>query len=172
MDEPITVNNLLSKMQAGWDNFQTYLKTFTPEQLTGPTDAEGWTVKDHIVHLAGWEDGIAALLTGDSRSERMGLDETAWGWEGFETKNALMQQQNKDKSLDEVLAMFAAAHQRMVEAVQSLTDADLLRPYRSFEGDTTPDNDPDHAIIWSVIGNSYGHYEEHQPWIDTLVKGA
>lgn len=172
MDEPITVSNLLSKMQAGWDNFQAYLKTFTPEQLTGPTDAQGWTVKDHIAHLALWEDGIAALLVRQSRAARMGLDEAAWSSDGFEIKNAVMQQQHRDKSLAEVMQMFEAAHQRMVAAVQSLSDADLLRPVAYYAGDPAPDDDINNAIIWSVIGNSYGHYEEHQPWIDALVQGT
>ncbi|MBI5667486.1 MAG: maleylpyruvate isomerase N-terminal domain-containing protein [Chloroflexi bacterium] len=172
MSEEISVRNLLDKMQNGWDEFQAYLKTLTPEQMTVPTDAQGWTVKDHIAHLALWEDGIAALLTGQSRREQMGLDEAAWNSGDFDIQNAAMQRQHRDKPLDEVLAMFEAAHRRMVEAVQSLTDDDLKRPYAYYEGKPAADDSLDNAIIWSIVGNSYGHYEEHQPWIDAIARGA
>lgn len=171
MSEEISVRNLLGKMQKGWDEFQAYLQSLTPEQLTGPTDAEGWTAKDHIAHLAVWEDGIAALLARQSRHERMGLDEATWKSDDFDTQNAAIRQQHKDKSLDEVMHMFVDAHQRLVEAVQSLTDADLKRPYAYYQGKPASDDNLDNAVIWSVVGNSYGHYEEHRPWIDAIVRG-
>lgn len=172
MSDEISVSNLLGKMQEGWDKFQAYLKTLTPEQMTQPTDAVGWTVKDHLAHLAAWEDGIAALLRKQSRRERMGLDEATWASEGFDEQNAAVREQHKNKSLDEVMRFFAEAHQRLVEAVQSLTDDDLKRSYDYYAQKPAMDESPDRMVIWSIVGNSYGHYEEHQPWIDAIAKGS
>ena len=73
-DFQVTTTELVSRMQKGWDDFQAYLKTLTLEQVTQPTDAAGWTVKDHIIHLATWEDGVYALLEKQPRHEQMGLD--------------------------------------------------------------------------------------------------
>lgn len=169
--EEISVSSLLSRLQTGWDTFQAYLKSLTPEQLTGPTDAEGWTAKDHITHLAAWEDGIAALLRKQSRQEQMGLDDTLWASGSFDAQNAVIRDQHKHKSLDEVMQYFTDAHQRLVEAVQSLTDDDLKRSYDYYAQKPGVDDSPDRMVIWSIVGNSYGHYEEHQPWIDAIVNG-
>ncbi len=156
---------LLAKMQDGWSHFQAYLKTLTDKQLTTPVDDVGWTVKDHLVHLAAWEDGIAALLKKQSRRERMKVDPEAWNSGDFDKINAVIQSRYKDKSLADVLKMFEDAHRRMVEAVQQLSDQDLRRSYRAFDQNSTSEN----PVVGSIIGNSYGHYEEHRPWIEAIV---
>ena len=62
-DNPdVSTAELLSRTKLGWDSLQAYIKSLTPEQLTVPTDPAGWTVKDHLIHLAVWEDGIVAVL--------------------------------------------------------------------------------------------------------------
>ena len=72
---PVTTREMLRRLQNGWDNFQAYLKTLTPDQLTQHKDAGGWRIQDHVMHLAVWEDGMEALLSGQSRQARMG-----WRW--------------------------------------------------------------------------------------------
>ncbi|HMQ29448.1 MAG TPA: maleylpyruvate isomerase N-terminal domain-containing protein [Chloroflexaceae bacterium] len=42
-------------------------------QLDEPADVAGWTVRDHLVRLAVWAEGIAALLRRDDRWAAMGL---------------------------------------------------------------------------------------------------
>src|SRR5438876_657542 len=73
-----TTKELLKRMQDGWNNFQAYLKTLSDDQMTKPVDDVGWTVKDHLVHLAACEDGIAALMSGNSGWERMNVDQATW----------------------------------------------------------------------------------------------
>ncbi len=167
MSDEITVSTreMLKRMQDGWDSFQAYLKTLAEQQMTVPGDDVGWTVKDHIVHLAAWEDGIAALLAGQSRRERMGVDQETWKSGDFDRINAVIQAQHKGKSLAEARKMLEDAHQRLVDGVRQLSDQDLLRPYRSFDQNSTSDN----PIFASIVGNSYGHYEEHKPWIEGIV---
>ncbi len=79
MDDMVSSRvELLQNIDAGWNRFYGYLKTLSDEQLSTPTDASGWTVKDHLTHLAIWEDGIYGLLMGHSRREQMGIDEATW----------------------------------------------------------------------------------------------
>src|SRR5258706_3915146 len=162
---PVTTGELLRRMQNGWDEFQAYLKTLTPEQLTLPSDAAGWTAKDHIMHLAVWEDGIEALLGGKSRQARMGVDDATWksDWQAdqYFRINDVIFQQHKNKSLDEVLTAFNSIHERMIKTVGALADADLMCPYNSYD----PQSKSENPVFGSIVGNTFGHYEEHRPWI-------
>lgn len=166
-EQVMTKAELLQHMQQGWNDFNAYLKTLTPEQLTRPTDAAGWTAKDHIMHIVVWEDGIDALLSGTSRRERMGLDQATWDSRDFDQMNAVIQQCHKDKSLAEVMQTFQTVHQRLIAKIETLTDADLQRPYKHYQSDSTADK----PVIGWVKGNTYEHYAEHRPWIAAIVAG-
>ncbi len=166
--QPVSRMELLGKIEEGWNAFQSYLKTLTDDQLTKLTDAQGWTVKDHLTHLVVWEDGVYALLEKQPRAEWMGLDSQTLASGDYDKMNAIIQQHEKDKPLAEVLKQSQEVHQRLVNKIKMLTDADLTRPCREFQSDsssTTP-------IINLISGNTYGHYEEHQPWIEAIVKGS
>lgn len=161
----VTTAELVRRMQQGWNEFQAYLKTLTVEQMTQPTDAAGWTVKDHVMHLAVWEDGIYALLRRQSRPERMGLDAETWESGDYDRMNAIIQQCHRDKSLKDVLDSFQETHRQLVDHIQTLSDADLMRPYRDY----APNSTADRPVYVYIVGNTYGHYEEHHPWIDAIA---
>ncbi len=96
-DNPeVTTAELLSRMQEGWESLQAYIKTLSPQQLTEPTDAAGWTVKDHLIHLAVWENGVDAALSRDNRAARMGLTPEQWASDDYDIMNAVIQQAHKD----------------------------------------------------------------------------
>ena len=75
---PIPKAELLAALQTGWGDFFVYLSQFSDQQMIQPTDAGGWTAKDHVVHLAMWENGLNALLQRISRHEYMGIPYEAW----------------------------------------------------------------------------------------------
>ena len=159
---------LLAKINQGWDDFQAYLASLSPADFTANTDAAGWTVKDHVMHLVVWEDGIRALLEGQSRHKHMGLDDATWETGDFDAVNAVIQQQHHDKPLDEVLTEFRDAHTGLLAKLETLSDADLQRPYNHYQ----PDPKRDKPIIDWIIGDTYEHYAAHQPWIATIVRGS
>ncbi len=168
MTENSTPNKaeLLTRIEAGWNELNARIQALTEAQLTGPTDAAGWTGKDHLMHLAVWEGGIVALLNGQSRREAMGVDEAAWESKEYDRINAIIQQRHKDLPLAEVLKTFRQVHQRMIDTLENLTEEDLQRPYSSFQ----PIFNGDGPIINRIIGNTFHHYAEHLPYIDAIVK--
>ncbi len=165
MSELVTTTEMLNRLQNGWDTIQAYLKTLTPEQMTVPTDSAGWTVKDHVIHMATWEDGLLALLMQQPRHERMGLDKALWDTHEVDDINADIQQRNKDKSLEDALKTFEDVHTRLVEKIQSMSNKDLLRPYSYYEAGSTEKR----PVFGWIVGNTFGHYEEHKPWIAAIV---
>jgi uncharacterized protein (TIGR03083 family) len=159
---------LLAKIQHEWETLQAYLETLTETQLTEPTDAGGWSVKDHLMHLAVWEDGIVALLEGESRRERMGIDEIRWKTPGYDQINEVIYHQHRHKSLEEVLQTFNDVHEQLIAKLQSMSDEELQLPY-SYYQHSSIQNKP---VIKAVLGTTAEHYAEHRAWIDAIVEGA
>lgn len=159
---------LLKKTRASWDALNAYVATLTEDHLTQPTDAAGWTVKDHLMHLAVWEDGVRALLNHQNRFLQMGVNEAAWKRWDFDEINGIIQQSHKDKSWAQVEQERHAIHDRFVAQIDSMTDADLERPMRDFSPESTSDN----PVKQTIIGDAYSHYDEHLPWIKAIVENA
>jgi hypothetical protein len=164
----LSKTELLARIERGWDEFKTYIKTLTDSQLTTPTDAAGWTAKDHLTHIAVWEDGTFAIFQGLDRPEYMGVDKATWDSHDYDKINAVIQQRHKNKSLAETMTMLNETHRRVVDKLQSLSDEELQRPYNHYQPGSSADAP---AINW-VTGNTYEHYAEHIPWIDAIVKGS
>lgn len=162
--DAITVANLEARIAAGWQELQTFLGGLSHAQLTGPTDAAGWTIKDHTIHLALWENSLLALLKAESRAASFELDEAVWQ-QGYEEVNRILQQRYHDLPLDEVFATLETNHQTLLAHISQLNNSDLMRPHREFQAGST-NNDP---IIGWIVGNTFEHYAEHLPWMQAIL---
>jgi hypothetical protein len=163
---PIPKAELLTRLRVGWDDFAAYLSQFSTEQMTRPTDAGGWTAKDHVIHLVMWENGLNALLQRISRHEYMGIPYEAWQSGDFDRINAIIQRQNSHLTWAEVMRTFQQVHERLVERIEARADDDLQRPYRYY----APDSPTDSPVSFWIADASYRHYREHQPWIDAIAR--
>lgn len=157
---------LVARIEEGFQNFNQYLDALTEQQLTQPTDAAGWTAKDHVIHLATWEDSILALLEGAAQWDRMNVDREIWK-QGDDAINAVIQQRYQDMPLADVRRTFRENHQRVLDKLQSLPDEALHRPYNHYQ----PKSKQERPVILWIQGNTYQHYEAHQPWIVAIVAG-
>ncbi len=61
---------------------------------------------------------------------------------------------------------FQRVHERLLAQINAMTDEDLRLAYKDYDVETTQ-NVP---IVEKITGNSFGHYAEHIPWIEGLVK--
>ena len=164
MDEALTQENLLKHMQQGHQELQTFIAGLNPQQLTQPTDAAGWTIKDHLIHLAVWMDGVYSLLNHQSRAAAMGFDEAMWE-QGEDAINGFIQQQQQHRSLDDVLATLEQSYQRLRQQVAGMSDEALLQPYRSY----APQSTDEAPVFWRVTGNTFQHSAEHIPWMRAIA---
>jgi hypothetical protein len=164
VNNALTRENLLRQMEVSWNELQSYLASLTKEQLVGPKDAAGWTVKDHIIHLAMWEEAGLALLEGKSKREVMDVTAETWAQDD-DAINTVVQQRYHNMSLDEVMQTFRQNHERMLKKLDTMTEEDLLLPYNHYQ----PDSSEERPIIRWVIGDTIDHYRDHMPWMAAIT---
>ena len=49
--EPRTTAELLDRIQAAWSELEQTVAALSEAQLTTELDAQGWSAKDHLVHI-------------------------------------------------------------------------------------------------------------------------
>jgi uncharacterized protein (TIGR03083 family) len=163
-----TVAEFLRRLDRGRAALDAALAPLSERQLTTPDPEEGWSVKDHLAHMAAWENGMTALLKREPRYPAMGVSLEQVQANDMDQVNQIMYRQHKDRPLAEVRAFFDKAHNDLRAAVAGLQDADLQRTYSHFQPDE-PGEDNGTPIVAFLVGNSFGHYEEHIPWINNVV---
>jgi len=126
--------------------------------------ADGWTVKDHLAHIAAWEHSLLALIEGRDRSLGMGLTEPL---EGIDAINEAVRKLHESDTAEEALGYFRASHLQLVTALDKLSDGDLQKPYSHYQ---PSDPDEERPVIGWVGGNTYEHYAEHIAWINQLIR--
>src|SRR5512145_2979112 len=128
----LTHDELVRQLESGWYEFLTYLESLTEGQLTQPTDAAGWTAKDHVIHVAEWEKAALALLEGKSKREAMNIPPDIWE-QGDDPINAVIQQRYQALPLHEVMQTLRDNHARVMHKLESMTEADLQLPYHHYQ---------------------------------------
>ena len=161
--DPATIAELKDMMQASRDRLSGLLSQLSDEEMSVVDPESGWAIKDHLVHIACWEVGIAALLQGRDRWAAMGVDEDTRNRVSMDQLNDLICEQNRNLTADDARVTLEGAHREMMTALEGLTDDDLQRPYSHFLGQP-PGEDTRPIINW-IAGNTYGHYDEHSEWI-------
>ena len=165
-DATLSKDQLLALMKRGWNDFDSFMSQFSEAQITQPTDAAGWTVKDHVAHLARWEDGIWALLNSQPRNVQMGVPDDLWAQNDYDAINAALRDLDKDLTLEQVRQHFSDVHERLIAKIEALSDADLQLPYEHYR----PGSGMDKPVIGWISGNTHEHYAEHKPWITAIAE--
>ena len=116
----LTRDELLREIDASWGELQTFLASLTEDQLTRPTDAAGWTAKDHVIHLAVWESANLASLEGKSKRETLEIPQEIWDQDD-DPINAVIQQRYRDMPLAEVMQTLNRNHERILKKITAMT---------------------------------------------------
>jgi len=115
----------------------------TDAQMTDPS-MDGWSVKDHLAHLALWDDIRTSEVTRISAGH-----ESAWGMtdEQAEAYNAIAYPARRDLPLAQVRWELATSRARLVDAIAAATPRGL------------------DASLYSETGLRSTHEAEHAGWI-------
>lgn len=164
-----TKAELLDSIEPAWTTLNAKLDRLTDRQKTTIKDAQGWTVKDHIIHMAAWERSVVFFLQGQPRYDGLEVDRALYEKRSMDDINAVIFQQHKEMPLAEALTQLRNVHRQLIELLHPLTDADLHKPYHAYLPEEAGD---DRFAIEIIYSNTTGHFKEHLEWIETLVGNA
>ena len=149
----------LETLQTGRAQWEALLAKVDQARMTEPGIEGEWSLKDILAHIAWYEREMVGIL-----QTRALVGSSLWVLPNAE-RNAAIFDQNRNRSLSEVLTEAQRVYSELLHAAQSLTDDDLIDPsrYRDMPADWVP---------WKVFAdNSYEHYAAHIPairaWLDT-----
>ncbi len=165
-EKKISKAELLERIRSSYSALEEALRPLSEEQLMR-SDATGWTVKDHLAHLAAWELGIAELLQHRSRLAAMQVEEAEVQGKSDDEVNELIYRQNAGLTPAEALEKLRSAQQQMLKAIEALNDEDLYKPYSSYLPEGSPPRQA--PVIKWIVGNTYEHFDEHLGWIGKMV---
>lgn len=157
---------LLTRIEEAWSELEQTIAALSETQLTTVQDEQGWSAKDHLVHITTWEQSLLALLQGRDRHQAIGLGDVDESAMEIDDINAHIFQRNQHRSLEDVVAAARQSHQQVMATLNSLSDADLLKPYSHYQ----PQDLPYEAapVVGWINGNTWEHYSEHIDWIRGL----
>jgi hypothetical protein len=149
-------------MRASFDEVMAVLSKIPRQRLTEVGVTGEWSVRDMLAHEAGYERYVAAALFGDltgqppTNRDFYGRDNgpTEADEANDDTTNAWVVAHARSLPVEEVLAEFRWAHDRLVKATETCTEADFEDPERfpSFKGKT----------LLAILPNQcWGHHREH-----------
>ncbi len=168
---PTTLNELLTAVDWGWAEWNAALDALTDDQWRSLRDENGWTVVDHIGHIAHWERGAAYFLRGLPRHAGLGVEEALYLQGDDDAINAAIQLQTRSVGRDEMRVAAQAEHDDLRRLLSQSDDETLGKPYRHFLPDEPGEGDGPQAME-VVFSNTAEHYAEHLRWLRELVVRA
>ncbi len=94
---PQDTEELLTRIADGWAVLRQRIAPLSSARLTTPGPDGGWSVKDHLAHLATWEGMLVALLEGKPIHTAFGIDRAEYdALESTDALNAVIAGQHKD----------------------------------------------------------------------------
>jgi uncharacterized damage-inducible protein DinB len=144
----LTRSALLDRIARSWDELWEALRDLDDQRLAAP-GPDGWAIKDHLAHLAHWEQYFVATLHGGDQLAALGLPADQERSES--AVNAALQRLDASLPPAEARRLLVEAHARTVAVLEALAGEDLERHMGHIEGNTN------------------GHLDEHRAWIMDLA---
>jgi hypothetical protein len=138
----------IHESRARWD---AALAGMEDARLVQPGFAGEWSAKDVIAHIAWHEREMIGLV-----QARALAGSELWDLP-LHQRNDAIYRANRDRPLAEVRREAAEIYARLLDALETLSDEDLVDPghFRGMPADWPP---------WQVIaGNTFEHYVDHLP---------
>jgi len=169
---PSTVSKhaeLITAIDSAWEELLSFLHTVVSSHVS-TRDDNGWTVKDHVTHIAVWEDSVSILFRGGLRHEALGIDESSYLVSSFDQINEVIRERFKAIPLTQAIRQLEEVHSELMTRVTALSEADLKTTVRDYFPQA-PRTD-DRPMMTFIYDNTADHFIEHLQWMRELLGRA
>ncbi len=112
-------SKLVELIEHTFQEEQALIDKLSEDERSVVGEPDRWSIKDVIVHLAGWKTRLAGNLVVAASGG------TPVRYEDFEAVNAKEFEENRDRSWPDVMEMAAKAHRLLVEQVEARSEDEL-----------------------------------------------
>jgi hypothetical protein len=152
-------SEFLDALQTAHAEWEAALAQVGEARMNEPGVVGDWTTKDAIAHVTWFEREMVGVLRA-----RALIGSDLWNLPP-DQRNAAIFEQNRQRSLSDVLTEAREVFPQLVELAQALDDRDLNDPSRFADM-------PADWVPWQVIaGNTFEHYRAHvsdlRAWMKT-----
>lgn len=162
----LTKADLIEDINRTWLNLEGALAGSDEEALATP-GGDGWSVKDHLAHIEGWERYLLALLERRSPSAAIGIDLATLRSTEDDPLNELIIEPTKAQPLSQVLADLRRTHERLLAVIAALPEDDLRRLAADYQPEELA-GDTDSISGW-IAHICDEHLRDHVSWIQPLA---
>ena len=162
---PTNKAELLAYSQESWRALVTFTDALSEAEWTEPTDAKGWSVKDHVAHIVTWVRAEVALLRYRTPlPQSVGMPDALWNAGDFDKMNEHVRQLTIADAPAAVCAERDRVFRKLVEVVSRFSDDDLTRPAIDFGLE-----EPGKSLL-AVLTEYHGdHFAEHRGYVERIV---
>jgi len=126
-----------------------------------PVDKEiytGWTLKDYLAHMSGWDDVLIEALQAHAQNEPISTRVTT----GIDNYNAETVTTRKSLSLEQVISEWETTRESLIEALENLPDEKFNQPFTFPWGEV--------GTVAYLVEIFVEHEESHSNHLDEWLK--
>jgi hypothetical protein len=128
MSRPLNKTQLLAAIQKEYSALEKFLAPLTAERLAHVPTPGAWAVKDILAHLYEWQQMFFTWYETGLRGEMPALPAPGYKWNQLPALNQHIYEKYRGLTPEQVLAQFRESHQKTIQFIENLSDADLTAP--------------------------------------------
>jgi hypothetical protein len=120
-------SELLAEIGVEREALDRLIEGLEPRRMTQPNVTKhGWSVKDILAHLVGWQLLNLAWQESESRGERPAVPAPGLTWKDVPKLNESIYRRHRRRSLKAVPGDYADRHEKMIDLIRKTSNADLV----------------------------------------------
>jgi len=162
-----TAVELINTIDSTWEEFDSYLAKLTDNEMTGLVDEQGWSIRDHLSHLLGWEKAFLLVFDGIPRYQTLGIELTQAKAEFMDEINEKIREQWQTLSVQSIFGEYRNNHNLLAEKVKCLSDNELDQTVSDYFPHEVPTYN--RKVVNIIQDHMVHHVVEHLGWIKSLM---
>lgn len=169
MTKPTSRAALMAIIDQEWATLRAAIDAADPglHEIPGPF---GWSIKDVVANITGWELEVLAMLKHQSPHEVMGLDRETYETGETDAINAVLHDLHQDRPASEILHRADDVHAEFRSLIEAQPWETLCQPAQ--DEASVPANEHRVLLLDWVTEATYEHYRDHMRDISVIAGTA